>query len=65
MLPQEERESTVIACRRETGVGISLSPESTESPRPLLVQQDTISNTYGMATFHMKVHDQIDVTLQR
>ena len=49
---QAERESTVIACQREPELPVSLSPEPTETPRPLLVQQDTISDTTGTATVH-------------
>ena len=38
-----------------------LSPESTETPRPLLVKQDTISNTSGTATVHTSLHEIICV----
>ena len=35
------------------------SPASTETPRPLLAQQDTIPNTSGSATFHTNLHEKI------
>ena len=60
VLRRQSRESTaVITCQRETWFPASLTPESTETPRPLLVQQDTISNTSGTATVHTNLHVKI------
>ena len=56
---QAGRESAVITCWRETGLPASLSSESTETPRPLLVEQDTISNTSGTATVHRNLPEKI------
>ena len=60
VLRRQSRESTEITCQRETWWPASLSSESTETPRPLLVQQDTISNnTSGTATVHTNLHEKI------
>ena len=59
VLRRQNKESTVITCQRETRLPASLSSESTETPRPLLVQQDTISNTSGTATVHTNLDEKI------
>ena len=59
VLRRQNRESTEITCQRETWLPASLSSEFTETPRPLLVQQGTISNTSGTATVHTNLHEKI------
>ena len=59
LLRRQNGESTEITCQRETLLPASLSSESTETPRPRLVQQDTISNTSGTATVHTNLHEKI------
>ena len=59
VLRRQNTESTVITCQRDTWLPASLSSESTETPQPLLVQQDTISNTSGTATVYTNLHEKI------
>ena len=52
VLLQSGPESTVIYMSAGNGIARLSVTESTETPRPFSVQQDTISNTSGTATVH-------------